>query len=319
MKKSVFNIYRSIKKSRVEDYYLKQLYKGQAAYTRWFNFFIYRILVLGGSFFTFLVFTGGNKVLISLFAGISVLGCYHFLAKRVEKIRLAQVIQKENAKLANEEFVKSLKAMDKESFVSFIFAVLAKLGDFTELTKTDYLESEGINFICKYQGELTLVQCHLLDGEDTVGSRYVRELSRAMSKRKYIRGLIISTTDFRDDARIFCDLIKDKRNIILWDCKELIRISREAGKYPQDADIKDLILKRMEHQERNWQDAQRRILGKTRITPYFIYAAVLVGASNFIHTGLKYIYYGGAAVLFALGTLGLITSLRSRGIFDLNK
>lgn len=306
MGKSIFNLHKNLQKDKIKKYYLGKLYQGQAAYTRWLNFFFYRLVVFLGAFFFFLLYSQGKMVLISFLSGISVLLIYHYLAQKIEKRQLANVIAEENAQLAYGEFRRRLKGLDKDGFTAFIGEILSSLPQFSQLERTEHLESEGVDFICKYQGELTLIQCHLLDGEEAVESRNARKLSRAMSKRKYSQGIIISTTDFRKDTEIFCDLVKEKRKIQLWNEKKLVEMVKASGNYPKEEEIKDLLLKHLEHQERKWPQTGEKILGKTRIIPNVFYGCFLIFLSNFTLPSFRYLYYGGAFLLFILSLVGFI-------------
>jgi len=308
--RSLVNIFRNRKKNRIDAYYNSYLYSGQSQYVRLFNYFVVRVLVLMGAFLFFLYFTAGQKPLSAFWAALSVLVIYHFAANYQKDKRLTRVKDEVNAKIAEEEFWQRINAMDKEGFVLFIQEMLSGLPGFTQIESTEYLESEGIDLIGKYNNELLAFQCHLLDGEDAVESQKARALSKAMSRRGYCKGIIISTTDFRDDTKHFCKMVKDKRQIVLLARKDLVQMAKDAGKYPREEEIKDLILKKIEHHNRIFLESHAKLFAKPRLLPYFLYGTLLLGSGMLFNMGLKYLYYLGASGLYFLGITGLIVNLQ---------
>src|SRR5690554_3741756 len=193
MKKSLLNTLRNNKKKQLNAYYLKVLYQGQSTFLRLLNYFIYRFLVFLGSFIFFFYFTQGQRLLAAFWAAVSVLIIYHYGTNYLFNKKLAQIKMDVNSNIGEEEFWRRIKAMDKEAFVLFIQEMLSRLPRFFQIEVTEHLENEGIDIICKYGDELVAVQCQLLDGDNTVESRAARELSKAMSRRNYSKGIIIST------------------------------------------------------------------------------------------------------------------------------
>ncbi|KJS83744.1 MAG: hypothetical protein JM58_12145 [Peptococcaceae bacterium BICA1-8] len=311
MKKSFFNITRSRQKNRINGYYLSHLYQGQSFYARAFNYLCYRVFVLAAAFIFFLYFTGGEHILFVFITAVSVLIIYHLAARYITNKKLEYVKREVNESLAQEEFSVRVNSIEKESFVIFIEDLFTNIEEFSEVEITEHLESEGIDLLGKYQGELVAIQCHSLDGENAVESRSARELSKAMSRRKYNKGIIISTTGFRDDTSYFCNLIREKRKIILLGQKELIQMAKEAGKYPREEEIKNLLLKKIEHQARDFQAARERVFAKPRITPYFVYGTILLIFGFMIDLSPKYIYYLGAGGLYLLGIIGIVVALKN--------
>lgn len=312
MRKSVLNIIRKTRKSQIDTYYLNQFHRGQANYLRICNYLIYRLLVLVVSFLFFFYFTEGEKPLAAFGAGVSVLFIYHFVLKHLNEKRFEQVKNEVNKKIAEEEFWRRIKAMDKEGFVGFVKEILEKLPQFSEVEITEHSESEGIDLIAKYQNQLVAIQCQFLDDDNTVESKSARELSKAMSRRKYIQGIIFSTTDFRDDTKRFCSLIKDKRQIILLNAKEFVQMAIDADKYPGGEEIKDLILKKIEQEARAFRDAREKLFAKPQIIPYFIYGTLLLGCGMLFNLSIKYLYYLGALGLYYLGATGLLINQQNK-------
>ncbi|NLT94759.1 MAG: restriction endonuclease [Clostridia bacterium] len=312
MNRSVLNILRADKKKRINSYYLGVIYNGQSAFLRAWNYLFYRMLVLVSSILFFLYFSEGQKLFSAFFAGVSVLLIYHFIAKYFYNKQFTQVKREVNLKLAEEEFWRRIKAMDKESFVQFVAEILNRLPFFSEIEITEHLENEGIDILCKYGDQLTAIQCQLLDGDNAVESRDARQLSKAMSRRKYSRGFIISTTDFRDDTKRFCNLIKEKRQIKLLGQKELIQMAIDAGKYPKEEEINDLILKKIERQNRVFQEAREKLFNKPRLKPYFLYGTFLLVLGLFLFDkGPKFLYLLGASGLYLLGITGFFLNLKN--------
>ncbi|KJS21287.1 MAG: hypothetical protein VR72_11065 [Clostridiaceae bacterium BRH_c20a] len=315
MKRTFLNITRSRQKNRIKGYYLSHLYQGQSFYGRAFNYLCYRVLVLAAAFIFFLYFTEGEHILFVFITAVSVLVIYHLAALYITNKKLEYVKREVGERLAQEEFSVRVNSMEKESFVIFIQDLLTNIGEFSQVEITEHLESEGIDLIAKYQGELVAIQCHSLAGENAVESRSARELSKAMSRRKYDKGIIISTTDFRDDTSYFCNLIREKRRIILLGQKELIQMAKDAGKYPREEEIKDLLLKKIEHQARTFQGARQRVFAKPRLMPYFLYGTVLLIFGLLIDLSPKYLYYFGAGGLYLLGVIGIVFTFKdNKGI-----
>ncbi|MDK2822492.1 MAG: hypothetical protein PWQ67_879 [Clostridia bacterium] len=300
-----------IKQKRITLYYLNHLYCHQSYHSRILKYFIYRVLILLISFLVFFYFSEG-RFLASFASSFSVLIIYHIIVKLIEQKRLQLTIEQVNEKLATEEFWKRIKSMEKDSFVFFVKEILSNLPGFSEIEITDHLESEGINIICKYKEELIAVQCHLLDDDNAVEARSARELSRAMSRRKYKKGIIISTTDFRNETKEFCNLIKDKREIKLLDKKFFVQMVKDAGKFLKEDEVNNLILRKIEHNERLWQEAREKLFDKPRILPYFLYGSVLLILSIIINSHIKYFYYTGALVLYMLGIIGVISTFNNK-------
>ncbi|MFZ5943022.1 MAG: restriction endonuclease [Bacillota bacterium] len=314
MRNSMMNIRKKLQGDQVEAFYLNEMYKGQSVYARWLNTFLYRFLVFAVAFLLFLLSSNGTKIVISLVSAISVVVIYHYVAGRFKQKKLKKTKETVNQGLAGDIFWKKIRTMDRELYIDFIADLFTKLPGFSEVEKTDFLQSEGINIICRYKGELTAVQCHLLEGEDTVEARSVRELSRAMSIRKYTSGIVISTTDFRNDAKNFCSLIKDKREIILLGKNELVSMAKEGGKYSSDEEVKNLLIKRIEHRERLWQDAGNKIFSKPRVATYFIYGTVLLVLGTIINLNIKYLYYFSTVVLYSIGIFTIFHSYKTRDL-----
>lgn len=312
VKKALLNIVRDKKKKRIKAYYLGVLFKGQSPFIRVLNYFSYRLLVLLGAFLFFLYFTEGQRPLSAFCAGVSVLVIYHLAESHLFNKKFSRLKQDVNFKIGEEEFWRRIKTMDKEGFIAFIQEILSRLPGFSELQITENLENEGIDILCKYGAEPIAIQCQLLDGDNAVESKDARELSRAMSRRKYVKGIIISTTDFRDDTKRFCSLIKEKRKIKLLGKKELIQMAIEAGKYPSEDEINDLILKKIEYQSRIFLEAREKLFIKPRLKPYFIYGTLLFCCGLlFFEQGFKFFYFLGAAALYMLGIIGFILNLNT--------
>jgi len=276
MQETIRKINKKIQMKKVENFYKNYLYQGRSYHSRFFNYFFTRFLIFIGAFLVFIYISEGERLYASLASGISVLIIYHLVTITLEGKRLENIKSEVNKRLAAEEFWKKIQALDKEGFILFIKEMLANLPGFYDVEVVNHLESEGINLICKYQGELVAVQCHLLDGENTVEPREARELSRAMSRRKYKKGIIISTTDFRDNTKAFCELIQEKRDIKLLGEHEFMQMAQEAGKFPIEDEVKNIILKKVEHKERIWLNAQKKIFARPRIMPYFIYGTIFL-------------------------------------------
>jgi len=311
LKKSLLNLNKKFKEKRLNAYYLSHSGVSQSYNSRLINYFFTRFLVLISAFLIFIFVSEGKHVYASFIAGSSVLIIYHLIVKTIEQKKLDKIIKQVREKVATEDFWKKIQTLDKDAFVLFLKEILEKLPDFSDVEIADNLDSEGINLICKHKGEWSAIQCHLLDGDDAVEARNARELSRAMSKRKYKKGFIISTTDFRDNTKLFCNLIKEKRQINLLSKKELIEMAKDAGKFPSEEEVKNLILKKVEHRERVWQEAREKIFARPRIMSYFIYGTFLILLSMVINLRiLKYIYFICALVLYMFGIIGFIFSLK---------
>ena len=308
VKKSLFSIAKQLQKNKINSFYLNCLYNGQTLPTRIFNFFLNRMLVFIISFLLFILFTEGERFYASFAAAFSVLLIYHFIMKYLEEIKLNQVIYKVNEKIGRENFFKKIKSMDHESFINFIKEILEELPGFADIQVTEYLEDEGINLLCQYRGELTAIQGHLLDGENMVEARRARQLSRAMSKRGYKKAIIISTTDFREDTKLFCDLIREKRQISLLGQEEFIQMAKDAGKFPNEAEIRNLILKKLEHKERVWHKNSKKIFAKPRITGYLVYGIFLLFI-GFFEGDFQHLYWLCALILFVFGLTGIFLNM----------
>ncbi|MGI6227445.1 MAG: restriction endonuclease [Peptococcales bacterium] len=311
MKKSVLNIIRRTRKNQIDAYYQNQLYGGQAKYLRVFNYFFYRLLVLIGSVLFFFYFAGLEKPWSAFWAGVSVLIIYHFSVNYLKEKKLRELTLEINKKISEEEFWRRIKTMDKEGFIIFIRELLLKLPSFTQVKINEQYE-DGIDIFAKYHKEIVAIQCHPLDGDEMVESKSAREFSRGMSRSKIEKGIIISTTDFREDTKRFCNLIKDKRQIKLLGAKDVMQMAMDAGKFPQKDEITDLILKKIEHEARSFQETREKLFAKPQIVPYFFYGTLLLVGGLLFNFNAKYLYYIGAGGLYFLGIIGLVLNIQNK-------
>lgn len=242
----------------------------------------------------FLIFLGINKVNLVFAGTISLFYTVIFnkvlRTKEKDKIRIKTRDLKE--KIEQDLFWKKIKSFDQYSFINYVKNVLDNLPSFSNVKVID----EGLYLEALFNNEIFVIKCFLNDGEDSVESYSVRNFSRLMNEKGYKKGIIISTTDFREDAKYFCQLISNQRKIFLFGKDKFLQMVKESNLYTSSQETMDAIIKRREYKERIWRN-KRKIFAKPNISKYLYSAIFLLMMTNFIPSQLNFFYYTCAFIL----------------------
>ncbi|SMB92652.1 Restriction endonuclease [Desulfonispora thiosulfatigenes DSM 11270] len=295
-------------KKKLENYYYNSLKKKEAPYAKTIktffkHLFIFIILV------SVLVYYVDNILIVTLLS----LGGFHFFYysnKKIEKKKMNKFIKGLRNNISQEIFWKRIKGMDKDDFVVFIQSVLEGLPQFTEVTKS----GQEIDLEAKFNDENIVITCHLLDGENAVEAYSARELSRFMSKNNFDKGIIISSTDFRESTKTFCEIIKEKRKILLLARHDLLEMARDADKLPLNSEIDDAILKRIEYKERAWKHTQEKIFAKSNLSNYILGGFFLLIFGIFMEGKINLLYYVASFLLFSFGAISFWVGIKKENI-----
>lgn len=294
----------------IENYYYSSIYKKKGKNSSselmksLFKNLGVSILLVGSLFFYV------DNIYLVIITSIIGLSSYYFIHKKiVKKQRKKKIIEIRN-KISQEIFWRKVKGMDQYDFLSFIQGILEKLPEFSEIEKT----YQDIDFKAKFNNENIVINCHLLDGENAVEASAARSLSRFMNKNSYETGMIITTTDFRDSTKSFCEIIQKKRKIILLAREDLYKMARDAKSLPSDTEIDDTILKRMEYKKRAWKNAQTNLFSKTNLKNYILGGLFLLIFAYFVEGKISFLYYISSILLFSFGFISFWVKVKDEDI-----
>lgn len=294
-------------KNKLKKYYELMLNKKISPYSRIVNFYLKRILTFISTLVIMIIFQ--INVYVALYFSFLILAFYHYSDKKIESKKLNNYISFLRDKISQEIFWKKIKSMDEEDFNIFIGDLLESLPQFSEIRET-YFNNQAVDFIVKFNESEIPIKSHLLDGENAVEAYSAREFSRYMSKHKYKKGIIISTTDFRENTKSYCELITEKRKINLLGKNDLYQMAIEAGKNPTKHEIDDAILKRIEYRERAFKNAQKKIFAKSNSSNYILAGTFLLLFSIFISGTTNYIYYLASLFLFVFAAVSFLLGIK---------
>lgn len=300
-KKIIKYISKKINKYRIKSFYTREVFQGKTLMARGLDrLFLSLIIFVCLSIFLFAKFKNIYlSLIISLIVSISLFLVIRF--KDIKVIEKSKGLIKDNVVADN--IYNELLNKSPEEFMDYFINIFTEL----KYVKVSKLDLKDFNIqLEKNNVKIGVKTLQYTKGYD-VSEGMIRDFFIELRRNNFDEGIMITTTNYTDEANNLIKKIEKHMNIYLLNMKDIVKILKETSIFPKERDIESYILNKMSKERKRINKYSNNIISPSKWKKYMLSAFMLWIFGNFTNF---YIYYLIVSIiLFSLGLASLIKKI----------
>ncbi|KNF09955.1 mrr restriction system domain-containing protein [Gottschalkia purinilytica] len=249
------------------------------------------------------IYYKSNSFFLSTIISTQFIILYIILIRKINKRKLEKNIENIDKSIILNKVYKDIIDYSPDEFVNYIKDVLEKC----TLKDTQILNKKDIDLIGILNEKKLGIKCYQHNKEHNVSVSNVRSFFLELRELNIDEGIIITTSDFSDEAVEFSNKVKEHKKIKLINLNNFLNIMKKANMYPSKKQINEMILEEISDNKKRIKDYGKNVISQSNMKKCFILGIVLLAFSK-ITPFAKY-YRIVAYVLIFLGLVSLIKSI----------
>ena len=293
---------------KIKKYYSEQINNGKSYIGSIMDKFILGTLI--SVLILVYLYVKTQSVLASTVVAVLFTIMYSVFLYRINKKKTNKGIKSINQKLVKEEVYKTLVDQDLEEYLEYIQKVLENY----KINKIKILNDRQISMIGQLNGELIGIKCYQYSEDHKVDVSNVREFFLKLKSQNIRKGIVITTSSFSEDVKVFFDKLDKYVDIKLVDIEKIINLISETELYPKKSEIEKIILQEINDNKTKARNESKKIVSKDNTKKCIMFGITLILFSRITPYTRYYI-----TVAYILILLGLVPIIKSTVNFILLK
>jgi len=220
---------------------------------------------------------------------------YIVLSYKVYKAKLTKSINKTNEKTANKYIIDNLINKSPSDFLEFVKNTLTKYN----IENINVADDKDIDFIGTLKDKKIAIKSFQYNLSYKVSENDLRMFFLAIRKLEIDEGIIITTSQFDNEADEFINKVKGYVKFNKIDNKIIINILKNIGEYPTRKEIERIISSQINERIRVLSEKRKDSMLKGSFTRYFFSGLFIIVIGKLTPFGKFYSIMGLILVTFS--------------------
>ncbi|MBS4540118.1 restriction endonuclease [Clostridium sp. D2Q-11] len=294
-------IFKKANKYKLKSFYISQTKGGKTLIAREVDRLFLSIIIFISLSMFFIV--KSKNIYLSVIISLLITISFFILIKikKYKELEKSKVWIKEN--IVIDMIYNELLNKSPEEFMEYFFNMFKDL-KFVNLFKSQ-LKDFNIELEKDYK-KIAVKTLQYTRGYD-VNEEIVREFFMDLRRNNFDEGIIITTTDYTEEANNLLKKIDKHMKIYLINMRDIVKILKETSMFPKEKDIEGYILNKLSKEKKNISEYSNNLISPSKWKKYFVSGLVLWIFGQFTNF---YIYYLIVSIiLISLGLVSLIKKI----------
>ncbi|MBS4535443.1 restriction endonuclease [Clostridium sp. D2Q-14] len=299
--KTIKYITKKVNKYRIKSFYAREIFKGKTLIARLLDRLFISLMVFIGLFIFLFIKVQNIYLSLIISSFIAILLFLGIIFKDFRTIEKSKGMTKNN--VVENNIYNELLNRSPEEFVDYFIDLFKEL-DYIDILKID---SKDLNISLERNNvKIGVKLLQYTKGYD-VNEGIIRDFFMELRRNDFDEGIIITTTDYTEEANNLIKKIQKHMKIYLLNMKDVVEILNETSMFPKEKDIEGYILNKMRSERKNINQYSHNIISPNKWKKYLLSGFMLWIFGKFTNFYTYYLIV--SIILFSLGLVSLLKKI----------
>ena len=287
-------------KLKIRRYYSKEINKGKSYIGSLLDKIIMSLIIFVALLIYIYIKT--NNIVISSIISIQFIIIYAIVFQKISQKKIDESIACIDKKLVKEKIYKNLIDQTPYAYVEYIEKALKGFS----INNTRIYNEKGIDIIGEIREKQIGVKCFQYKEDHKVDVNDVKEFFIELRNKDIKKGMLITTSYFTEDVKLFFKRLEEYIDVKLVDMDELLSKIKKTEIYPSKSEIEKIILQKIRDNRAKVRNEGKKIVSRDSTKKCIISGLMLILFGKI--TPYEGYYNIVGYVLISLGLVPIIKS-----------
>ncbi|AFS78264.1 mrr restriction system domain-containing protein [Gottschalkia acidurici 9a] len=257
-------------KLKIRRYYSEEINKGKSYIGSLLDKIIMSLIIFVSLLIYIYIKT--NNIVISSIISIQFLIIYAIVFQKISQKKIDESIACIDKKLVKEKIYKNLIDQTPYAYVEYIEKTLKGFS----INNTKIYNEKGIDIVGKIREKQIGVKCFQYKEDHKVDVNDVKEFFIELRNKNIKKGMLITTSSFTEDVKLFFKRLEEHVDVKLVDMDELLNKMKKTEIYPSKSEIEKIILQKIRDNRVKVRNESKKIVSRDSTKKCIISGLMLI-------------------------------------------